>query len=85
MNNYVDVKISVWNRFHFKDDTDMENIARIIREEGFDSIISDELGFLETQNLYETEEQLEPEDNGGCSTIEVYKDDQPLWNNGTEQ
>jgi len=25
--NYVDVKHSVWERYHFKDDTDMENLV----------------------------------------------------------
>lgn len=82
MKNYVDVKTTIWQRYHFNSETDMQKLAAIVEESGMDEIISDEHGFMESETLFDTEEELTPEDNGGCSTIEVCVNDTSIWNNG---
>lgn len=85
MNNYVDVKVTVWNRLFFTDKTDMKKIAGIIDQDGLSEIISDECGFIRNETLYETDEYLTPEQNEEQSTIEVYADDKKIWNNGKNE
>lgn len=80
-NNYVDIKETVWRRFHFSDTTDMKEVARQIKEESFDTIDIESLGFSEEETLYDTAETLGPEDNGGEPTVEVYKKEQMIWDN----
>lgn len=84
MKNYVDVKITVWQRYHFNDETDMQKIIAAIEKNGMDEIISDEYGFIESEILFDTEEELTPEENGRCSTIEVCVNNTSIWNNGND-
>ncbi|MEI9808321.1 MAG: hypothetical protein WDO16_10890 [Bacteroidota bacterium] len=79
MNNYIDVKVTVWNRLHFADESNMAGIIDIINENGLTEAIDNKLGFLETETIYDTEEQLTPEDNGNASTIEVYANREMIW------
>ena len=83
---YVDVKITVWERHHFSDDADMSKVVEVIKETlDISEIFGDELGFLETETLYETAEEMEVTENGGCSTIEVYDINKiPIYMNGIE-
>lgn len=68
---YVDYKTTIWQRMSFSDDTKKEEIIRRLKEEGLDNISEEELGFIENKILYETEERLTPDENNGCSTVEV--------------
>src|SRR5690606_29628233 len=81
MKNYIDVKVTVWNRLHFSEESNMKGIADLIQQEGIEEVIDDKLGFAESETLYDTEERLEPRDNGGQATIEVYEDGKEVWNN----
>lgn len=56
MKNYIDVKVTVWNRLHFSGQSNMQGIADLIKEDGLDEIIDDKLGFIESETLYDTEE-----------------------------
>ena len=80
-NNYVDVKETIWRRFHFSDTADMQEIVKELKQGSFDSVDIDSLGFLEGETLYDTATTLEPEENSGESTIEVYKKEQMIWDN----
>lgn len=81
MNNYIDVKVTVWNRLHFAEESNMAGLADIIRENGLDDVIDDKLGFLESETLYDTEEKLSPEQNEQQPTIEVYANKEIIWEN----
>ena len=78
---HVDIKVTVWNRIHFKDETDMKKLIEIINDQGIDAVIDDDLGFTECECLYDTEEKISVADNLGSSTVEVYEDGQLLWEN----
>ena len=82
-NNYVDVKVTVWNRMHFEDDTDMQKIIKMIQDDGGVTNIGDEHGYSgECETLLDTEETLRVDKNEGYSTIEVYENDKTIWENG---
>ena len=82
MKNYIDVKVTVWNRIHFTDDTDMSKLLNDIEQGGMEEVTAEARGFVENETLYDTEERLMPEDNGKASTIEVYQDEKLIWENG---
>ncbi len=81
MKNYIDVKVTVWNRLHFSEQSDMQGIADLIKEDGQDEVIDDKLGFIESETLYDTEEKLTLAENGNQATIEVYADSKEIWTN----
>lgn len=85
---YVDYKITVWKRIHFNENTDSKKIIQVLEEGGLEDCFDDELGFVEQEILYETEEEITPKENGGCPTIEVYENNNPvddlIWSNGKD-
>ncbi len=85
---YVDYKITTWNRVHFSDDTDPKKIIKTIQEEGIDSILDEDLGFIEQETLLEVDEETTLEENNGFSTIEVYARgkfrNELIWSNGKD-
>lgn len=80
--NYIDVKVTRWNRFFFAEQSNMEGLAKLIQEDRIEEVIDDKLGFTEGTSLPETEERITPDDNGGRSTIEVYANNELIWQNG---
>ena len=66
----------------------LKKVIQVLEEEGLDYVFDDELGFVEQETLYDTEEEITPEENGGCSTIEVYENNNPvddlIWSNGKD-
>lgn len=84
MKNYIDVKVTVWNRLHFSEESNMQGIVDLIKEDGLDEVIDDKLGFIESETLFDTEERITPADNGNQSTIEVYADGTEIWTNETK-
>jgi hypothetical protein len=83
--NYIDIKVTVWNRIHFTDDADMQKLVDLIQQIGIDSIYEDESGFSELETLYDTESSVTPEQNDGEATIEVYEKDRYIWNNAIQK
>lgn len=73
---YVDRKITIWVREH-------HHIKADSYEEAKEKMIHDfhnngcEETFSEQEMLYETEELLEPGDNGGYPTIELFSESEP--------
>ena len=83
---YVDIKYTIWQRVHFHKETNMNEIIELIKTGNEDSIFDEELGFMENEVLYDTEEQLSLEDNEGNATIEVYQgndngNQELIWDN----
>lgn len=85
---YVDYKVTLWKRIHFNENTDPKKVIQALEEGGLDDVFDEELGFVEQEILYDTEEEVTPEENEGCSTIEVYENNNPvddlIWGNGKD-
>lgn len=79
--NYVDIKVTIWNRLKFTDQSDMQQIINLIKNDGIESIADNALGFEESEILFNTEESIQPDQNGGASTIEVYQNGELSWQN----
>lgn len=80
--NFVDVKVTIWQRLHFKENADMDRVVEILKATGdTDFIADDDLGFRYMQTLDETEDRMTVEENDGNPTVEVYRDGNDLWNN----
>ena len=82
---YIDYKVTIWKRIHFNENTDPKKVIQVLEEDGLGYVFDEELGFVEQEILYETEEEITPEENRGCSTIEVYENNNPvdnlIWSN----
>ena len=72
MSKYIDVKYTVWGRYHLDEDTDLQPIIKMLEEtENIDSIC-DLDGFIEYESMVETEEFIIVKENNNQPTIEVY-------------
>lgn len=86
MSKYIDTKVTIWGRIHLKDDADMNKLIEMLKKNNsINSICDESLGFSEYRILYDTEEEITPEENNGDPTIEVFDDAissvEPLWTN----
>lgn len=81
MNNYLNVKVTVWYRLRFDEHANMKGIADLIQESGLDEVIDEQLGFVDSEILHETQKRLTPADNDGQPTIKVYAEGKEIWNN----
>lgn len=79
-NNYIDYKVEIWCRAFFTDIADMQKVSEIAKE-NLESIFDEDLGFIEVDYIFETENYLSPEENDNQSTIEVYEEDKEIWSN----
>ncbi len=83
MNNYIEIKVIVWNRLHFDRYANMQGIADLVKENGIAEVMDEKLGFVESETLYDTEQRLAPAENNGEATIEVYENGKKIWTNLT--
>lgn len=85
MSVYVDYKVTIWRRAHFRDDTNIEELQKQL-EDFKDNIFDEDLGFTEDEFLFETEEDMPVSENEGYATIELHevtKDgDKIIYQNG---
>ena len=82
MGNYVDQKVTIWRRYHFDQDTDMQNVAKELAENPqFIDDIHEFEGYEDSELLYEVEGNLSLENNGMDATIEVFNNDIEIYNN----
>ena len=80
--NYIDYKITIWKRLHFSDDANMNNIVDTLKETNdLDNVIDDDLGFKESEILYDTENEIAVKDNDYNTTVEVYSNHSLIWEN----
>lgn len=81
-NNYIDVKVEVWQRLHYHDNADMKKIVRKLKETGnANDVCGDEWGYDQCEYMYETESQIEVSEDKPDQTIEVYEGDKVIWQN----
>lgn len=88
MNKYVDIKYTVWRKYMFHEDTDMEKVAEVIKKDEhtyLDDLMDSVDGYMYSESQIETETYINPVDNEGYSTIEVYDDGKIIWENGIKQ
>lgn len=88
---HVDFKITTWERVEIPEEIEQEVLKAI---ESGEITSANELfeKFDKTDNrlscdiILDVSEQMEIEENGFCSTIELYSDDDstPIWKNGQE-
>jgi len=80
---HADFKVTTWERVYFPDDMKQEDQDEALRKIKEDIITTsndliEEIVQLdlhaECETLYEVEEQLTVEENGGCPTIEVFSE-----------
>ena len=85
MSVYVDYKVTIWRRAHFKDDTNIEELQKQL-EDFKDNIFDEDLGFTEDEFLFKTEEDMPVSENEGYATIELIVDSETdstiLYKNG---
>ena len=72
MSVYVDYKVTIWRRAHFRDDTNIEELQKQL-EDFKDNIFDEYLGFTEDEFLFETEEEMPVSENEGYATIELHE------------
>ena len=79
---YIDYKVTNWVRVHFPEKANMKLVIddlknhRQLPSEGFDEDVTYE-------TMYNTEKYLDPSENDGDSTIEVYNNNgKIIWENG---
>ena len=72
--NYIDVKETIWRRYHFSDEADMQKVIEELKEDSFDIFDIDGAKFQESEILYDTGVSLTPEENNREPTIEVYSE-----------
>lgn len=86
---YIDVKLTTWGRYHFNSDADLKSFAEDFEKGYLPSEIcpDNERGFVEYENLYETEEWITPQENDNQPTIEMYEPNEEntfqevIWDN----
>ena len=85
MSVYVDYKVTIWRRAHFRDDTNIEELQKQL-EDFKDNIFDEYLGFTEDEFLFETEEDMPVSENEGYATIELHEEkgntDTIIYKNG---
>lgn len=86
MSKFVDYKCTVWGRLHFNESTDMSKVIEKLKEGYQPSELCDipELKFESFNYIDETEESLSIIENENMPTIEIYEDDNLLWDNSFE-
>lgn len=82
-NNYIDIKHTVWERFHYKDDINIESLIETLKNYGV-PLGEHEDGFVECETLYDTLDEMSLEENNGLSTIEIYSNNKLIYENGED-
>lgn len=70
-----DIKVSLWRSQYFDIEAESYEDALKIAENYIDEDAAADFDCIDNETLYDTEELLYPEENGGCSTIELYNED----------
>ena len=83
MSKYVDYKCTVWRRLEFDDSVDTDVIISKIKEGFLPAELCDieELQFKGFHFIDNTEEFISLEESDGDVTMEVYDDNNMIWDN----
>lgn len=76
--NYIDIKITTWERYWFPNDTNMQEIKEKIKK-GYKpwDIAESSVGEV----VEDVSEVMTIEENGGLPTLEIYQDCEVIYNN----
>lgn len=83
----VHYKSTIWTELKFECTTEqkemlLKSLAEANIYDGINDIVNDDLGFEESETLFDTEEFIPPEENKGYETIQVYDGNSKIiWNN----
>lgn len=81
----IDEKLTIWarNKLTIEAETEEEAVQKAVEmvkngdlDDGFDDDVLDEY-----EMMYDTSERLDPKENNGEATIEIWSDDEVKWNN----
>lgn len=75
-NLYEDVKVTTWRRYSYEVEAEtLEEAVELVKDGEVDSV--------DMEELYEADEYLNPNENGGNATHEIYsaEDDELLYSN----
>lgn len=81
----IDEKLTIWarNKLTIEAETEGEAVQKAVEmvkngdlDDGFDDDVLDEY-----EMMYNTSERLDPKENNGEATIEIWSDDEIKWNN----
>lgn len=81
----IEEKITIWarNKLSIEAKTEEEAVQKAVEmvkngdlDDGFDDDVLDEY-----EMMYDTSERLDPKENNGEATIEIWSDDEIKWNN----
>lgn len=79
---YVDEKVTIWRRTWYSSDDEKSQEKLIESVQGINHDFTNS-NMEDSEVLYETEELMSLQDNGGQSTIEVFTEDgKMIWSNG---
>lgn len=65
---HLDYKCTIWRRIHIPDDKNDKGYILEKLKQGVEPLFTD----AEYETLYDTSEDMTVEENGGCSTIELF-------------
>ena len=81
----IDEKLTIWarNKLTIEAETEEEAVQKAVEmvkngdlDDGFDDDVLNEY-----EMMYDTSERLDPKENNGEATIEIWSDDEIKWNN----
>lgn len=81
----IEEKITIWarNKLTIEAETEEEAVQKAVEmvkngdlDDGFDDDVLDEY-----EMMYDTSERLDPKENNGEATIEIWSDDEVKWDN----
>lgn len=73
-NLYEDVLSRTWNRYYYE--VEAETL-----EEAIEKVKDGEVDCYDSEQLYESTDDLAPEENNGSATREIYHEDEVVWDN----
>jgi len=80
---HIDYKVTVWRRAKYRIPNDKWNAFK--KEVKLYNIDTDTEEFIEDEVVYETQKLLSCSENNGFPTIELFKNDELVWNNDDKQ
>lgn len=81
MKKFIDVKVTSWERYYFNDDSYFDKIRQELENGLHPFDLSYEDGFQYTEKIIEADEYIEPVENNGASTIEMYENNKMIYSN----
>lgn len=81
----IDEKLTIWarNKLTIEAETEEEAVQKAVEmvkngdlDDGFDDDVLDEY-----EMMYDTSERLDPKENNGKATIEIWSDNEVKWDN----